>query len=369
MDFSYIHRNVTDDEMNSSQIPTFAAPGVIEHPQSGFNLNYGELAANLQIDFNFEIFFDFLFTKNDFEIDEIYANTINIPYGFGFKVGRFLSAFGWHNRFHKHQWDFSDAPLIQTVFFGERGLLEDAIQASWTVPVDFYMLIGIEIAKGENSNSFGSDSFGHPDLGVRKSKGPNLYLFFIDSNVNISSLLINWGLRVAGGQARIKGDLQTNSGAGIYGATVIGGAHIGFKYNFDRFTYIEWQNEVILRNIKGDIFVGEQNEPVPLKYDVSKNQIGMYSQLILKPLEYWRFGIRGEILTGNDEIDLADKISSGTLIKYSAMTDFNPSEYSQIRLQLNYNKEFHNIDDKPLDVLEVILQFNFAFGSHGAHLI
>ena len=369
MDFSYIYRNVTDDEMSSSQIPTFIAPGVIEYPKSGLNLNYGELAANPQIDYNFEIFFDFLFTKDDIKIDEMYANTTHIPYGFRFKVGRFLSAFGWHNRFHKHQWDFFDAPLIQTVFFGEKGLLEDAIQAGWEVPVDFYMLIGIEISKGENSESFGTESFGHPDMGVKKSSGPNLYLFFIDSNVNLSNLLINWGLRVAGGKSRIKGDLQTNSGSGVYGTTIIGGAHLGFKYNFDRFTYIEWQNETILRNIKGDIFIGEESEPVPLKYAITKNQIGAYSQIILKPYEYWRFGLRGEILTGNDKLDLVNKTSSGTLTKYSAMIDFNPSEYSQIRLQFNYNKEFHNVDDKPIDLQEVILQFNFAFGPHGAHLI
>jgi len=369
MDFSYMYRNITDDEMNSSQIPTFAAPGVTEYPKSELNFNYGELAVNPQIDYNFEIFFDFLFTKDDLKVDEMYANTINIPYGFKFKVGRFLSAFGWHNRFHKHQWDFFDAPLIQTVFFGEKGLLEDAIQASWEVPVDFYMLMGIEIAKGENSKSFGIEDFGSSDMGVKKSKGPNLYLLFIDSNIGLSNLVINWGFSIAGGQARLKEDFQTNSGSAIYGTTIIGGAHLGFRYNFDRFTYIEWQNETIVRNIKGDIFIGKENEPVPLKYAVTKNQIGGYSQLILKPYEYWRFGVRGEILNGSDNIDLINKVSSDILTKYSAMIDFNPSEYSQIRLQFNYNKELRNIDDEPLDVYGIILQFNFTFGPHGAHLI
>jgi len=341
---------------------------VIEYPQSGLNLNYGELSANPQIDYNFEIFFDFLFTKDELKIDEMYANTTNIPYGFRFKAGRFLSAFGWHNRFHKHQWDFFDAPLIQTVFFGDKGLLEDAIQAGWEIPVDFYMLIGIEISKGENSESFGTESFGTSEMGIKKSSGPNLYLFFIDSNVGVSDLLINWGLRVAGGKARIKGDFQTSSGSGIYGTTIIGGAHFGFKYNFDRFTYIEWQNETIVRNIKGDIFICETGLS-PSKYEVIKNQIGAYSQIILKPYEYWRFGLRGEILTGNEKVDLVNKTSSGMLTKYSAMLDFNPSEYSQVRLQFNYNKEYHDIEDKPVEVQEVILQFNFSFGPHGAHLI
>ncbi|MCL1864463.1 MAG: hypothetical protein FWF73_01480, partial [Spirochaetes bacterium] len=35
MDFSYIYRNAADGEISSYEIPTFAAPGVIEYPQSG----------------------------------------------------------------------------------------------------------------------------------------------------------------------------------------------------------------------------------------------------------------------------------------------------------------------------------------------
>jgi len=56
MNFSYIYRNISDDEMSVLQIPTFLAPDVIQYPKSGLNLNYGELAVNPQIDNNFEIF-------------------------------------------------------------------------------------------------------------------------------------------------------------------------------------------------------------------------------------------------------------------------------------------------------------------------
>jgi hypothetical protein len=368
MDFSYIYRNVTDEQLSSFQVPMFVEPSTIKYPNGGLKLNYGELAANPKIDNNFELFFDFLFNQDDFKIDEMYANSTNLPYGFRFKVGRFLSSFGWHNQFHKHQWNFLDAPLVQTVFFGDKGLLEDAIQMGWEVPVDFYMFIGFEIANGENLQSFGTESFGATDLGVKKSKNPNLYTFIIDSNIDLSNLSIIWGLSLAGGKGRIKGNLETNSGSGIYGDTVLGGGNLGFKYNFDRFTYVEWQNEMIYRSIDGAYFQGFPSIGTTIG-KITKKQIGGYSQLIFKPFEYWRMGGRAEVLQSKATIDMKPVSSPKIMTKYSGMIDLNPTEYTQIRLQYNYNKQYYDENDKLVDVREIILQFNFAFGPHGAHSI
>lgn len=366
MDFTCIYRNVTDEEMSSYEIPMFIMPETIQYTPSTLNLNYGELVFNPKIDDNFELFCDFIYANEEFTLEELYANAINLPYGFRFKVGRFLSSFGWHNLFHKHQWNFFDAPLIQTAFFGNNGLLEDTIQVGWEAPVDFYLLIGLEIARGKNLQSFGTESFGAPSIEVTKSRYPNLYVFFIDSKIDLSDLIVTWGLSLAGGGARNNENFMGASGTGIFGTTFMAGFNLNFKYNFDRFSYIEWCNEMIYRSITGDYFQG--GGPV-VTSDISKNQIGAYSQLIIKPFEYFRIGARGEILQNNVTID-GTKADIPTLMqKYTGMIDFNPTEYTQIRLQFNYNKEFYNENDIAADVYEAILQFNFAFGSHGAHLI
>lgn len=369
MDFSYIFRNVTDDELNTYQIPFFVDPGTQKAQPGDINLNYGELAADINVDRNFALFFDFIFTKESFLLDELYANTASLPYGFKFKVGRFLSNFGLHNKLHKHQWSFFDAPLVQRAFFGDRGLLEDAFQVGWEVPVDFFMLIGIEVGKGENSQSLGTDTFGPSELGVKKSKYPNLYTLFIDSNVTASNLKVTWGLSLASGNARIKGNLETNSGTGVYGDTFLGGFDLGFKYNFDKFSYIEWQNELIYRSIKGSLFQGEQGNAIPTIKSITKNQIGAYTQLVVKPFEYWRLGARAEILRNNIKLQDADKKPPENLMKFSGMLDFNPTEYTQIRLQFNYNKEYYDSNNNQVNVQEFIIQFNFSPGPHGAHII
>jgi hypothetical protein len=49
------------------------------------------------------------------------------------------------------------------------------------------------------------------------------------------------------------------------------------------------------------------------------------------------------------------------------MIEYNPTEFSRLRLQWNYDrsKYIHTITHEPYT--EVILQFNVAIGAHGAH--
>jgi hypothetical protein len=47
------------------------------------------------------------------------------------------------------------------------------------------------------------------------------------------------------------------------------------------------------------------------------------------------------------------------------MVDFNPTEFSRIRLQANHGH--YTLEDNDEDVWQVFVQLIIALGSHGAH--
>ena len=51
----------------------------------------------------------------------------------------------------------------------------------------------------------------------------------------------------------------------------------------------------------------------------------------------------------------------------SAMLEYNPSEFSRLGLQYNYNSVLNTYRLPKNNKNEVVLQFNYAIGAHGAH--
>jgi UDP-N-acetylmuramate-alanine ligase len=47
--------------------------------------------------------------------------------------------------------------------------------------------------------------------------------------------------------------------------------------------------------------------------------------------------------------------------RQSVMIDYSPREYSRLRLQYNHDESTEEDDD------QLLLQFIYSFGSHGAH--
>jgi len=48
--------------------------------------------------------------------------------------------------------------------------------------------------------------------------------------------------------------------------------------------------------------------------------------------------------------------------RYSAMVDWNPSEFSRLRLQFNQDKSQLGLTDN-----QIFLQYIYSLGTHGAH--
>jgi hypothetical protein len=94
-------------------------------------------------------------------------------------------------------------------------------------------------------------------------------------------------------------------------------------------------------------------------------QSGWYLQGIYQFMPRWRVGLRTERLDpGTPEfgLDSAALFTSYRPRKNSLMVDFNPSEFSRIRLQFAQDRAREGYIDN-----QIFLQYQMSLGAHGAH--
>lgn len=84
------------------------------------------------------------------EVEEAYATFLTLPYNLQARVGKFRVSFGKNNLLHRHALSQTDRPLVEVANFGEEGLGETGVGASYLVPNpwDQYLLLTGEIVNG-----------------------------------------------------------------------------------------------------------------------------------------------------------------------------------------------------------------------------
>lgn len=375
LDASYNYKNLLDDEYKELTTPGFMhhhSEGDLHVHNSfvnGFNFNYGELYISSIVDPYFDLTGIFHLSRHGFEIEEGYFITRSLPLGLQLKGGKFYSSFGKMNEQHPHVWDFSDNPLIYKSFFGNEGLNEVGLQLNWIAPTAFYLNFGTEILQGENENSFGTEGFSNDIAQVKSSNGPNLINSFIKTSFDFDNLINLLNLSFATGKNRIYHQSDDVSWHALYGNTNIYALGLTLKYLIDPIKYISFQSEILYRKISGTKY--EKDSLTILANPYENLQSGMYSHLIYKFSQRWRLGLRLDLLQTNNISVNSNKIElPKNLPRYSAMIDFNPTEFSRIRLQYNYDKTKYKVVNTDYDnkiIHQVLLQINLSIGAHGAH--
>ena len=400
LDFSYVHRDLDQEIFESLEVPGFLHGHTHEessghthahmNAEKGFNLNYGELVLYAAVDPYFDLFTAFHLSENSFEIEEAYVNSRSLPFGFRAKLGKFLSGFGRINAQHAHYWEFVDIPLVYRAFFGEHGLLEKGVQLNWVAPTDFYLGFGVESLQGTNENSFGTGEFNlldaesKEDIALDDVVLPNTWVLFGKTSVDIGDFVVLAGASYAFGKSRIDHFEEDESPHGFAGNSKILGFDLTLKYIIDSYRSVTFQAEYITRKMEGTRYAVQESTDTAntLEEDdeahendvfevagapMEKNQAGMYARLVYRFHKLWRLGAHWDWLNKNNvrldgnSLDLPD-----TLNRYSFMIDFNPTEFSRIRLQYNINR-FAYSEGERKNYHEVVVQFNLAIGAHGAH--
>jgi len=322
---SAVGRNIDNEKYSSYEIPGFISDDpekeIPFNPDRGFNLNYAEVAMSSAVDPNFDAFAVFHMTSDEFEIDEAYVSTRDLPNGLKIKAGKFKSAFGRYNEKHQHAWEFSEQALVYAAMFGPEGLSDAGIQVQWVAPTETYIMLGAEAMQGTNEQSFGYE------------KGNSLYNTYAKASIDITD-----DTSVLVGTSYIHGK-------NIEGNTDIYAADLTIQTQLSSYSSLAFQSEYIYRNMELNATTARQD--------------GMYAQLVYKYNQNYAAGVRYDTLMKNNQGD-------NNLDMYTAMIEYQPFEFSRLRLEYSLDKSKY-YDGKQKDVQQLMLELNVAVGAHGAH--
>jgi hypothetical protein len=365
--YANLSRDPTTYRINGL-IPTMTD---VAPPTRGFSLGESELAFTANIDPMFRgTLIGAISPDNDtIGVEEGYIQTIGLSHGFTVKAGRFFSAIGYQNQIHAHAWDFTDTPLAMRAFLGGQ-LNEDGIQFRWLAPTALYWDMGTEVGRGRAFPASLSAS--------GKNGAGSLNLFtHVGGDIGES---IAW-------QAGLS-HFRTNPRDRAYSDFNAAGAPVT-----DSFTGTSrlWVIDGILKwspngnptdknfKLQGEYF--HRKEDGSLTFDtagaalangLSSRQSGWYAQGVYQFMPQWRAGYRFDRLSSGT-VNLDTSLSGLTAAnfpslaaykpkKHSVMVDWNPSEFSRIRLQLARDYSRMNLPDN-----QIFLQYIVSLGAHGAH--
>jgi len=337
----------------------------------GFNFNYGELTLYSVVDPYFDLFAVIHVAPEHAGLEEAYVTTRRLPFGFQIKAGKFLSSIGKLNEQHVHSWDFVDRPIISRAMFGDEGLNEIGTRITWVAPTDITLLFGAEILTGDHEPSFGATGFSDPNgaVHVDDNQHPGLLIGYVRTAFDIDDAAFLLGFSFARGTTKTEQGFSTGDadGSAIDATTDIVGGDLTIKYPIDPIRYISFQSEYLYRQSNGSYYTRDSMNTVATT-GLDQRLSGFYAQLIAKLDLHWRAGLRYDVLFSNSvTVGATETAFPGKLDRYSAMVEYNPTEFSRLRLQYSYDRcqYLHSLIHKPFS--EVILQLNVAIGAHGAH--
>jgi hypothetical protein len=357
-DSLYYQTDLSTEELEEREIPGYVSlheHGGDSHShghgsiEKGFNLRSAELTIFAPVDPYFNLYATIPFTEEGVEVEEAYFVTTSLPAGLQVKGGKFKSGFGRFNAFHPHAWDFVDAPLPYTAFLGDHGLMEKGVQITYLPNIPVYALLGVEVLQGENEVLYGEEA----------KSGPHAYTGFAKMSLDFGEHnTILWGISVTGGKTKTESIEHETE---FSGDSVLYGAEFTYKWKPSKDRSLILQSEYLLRHQSGDLEYIEESSVDYLK----RRQDGLYLQGLYQ-IERWRIGARYDVLDiFNDEFKLAGgkKDFGDKPYRLTGSLEFNPTEFSRIRLQYNYDKSARGGKENN----EVFLQLILGIGAHGAH--
>ncbi len=388
-DFAFVSSDIRDESRERLEIPEFMhhMPHSHMNKNRGITFNYLELALSAPVDPYFDLVAISTYAPgHGIEIEEVYADTKFLPYGFGLRLGLFKSDIGRQNSKHAHIWDFYDSPVIYDSLLGTEGLSGAGFRLTYTFPVDFLLQLGTEVFQGSTDEpvSFNADGFTFLDKTIEPASKPALFTGYIKTSFDFGDHIFLLGSSVIYGQSNLvhshhhHGEEEAEEShpdhAVSASGTILYGFDLTYKYIVDAYRYLSFEGEYLSRIIDGNLYLANDNgtadesDDVALEKKLYKTNSGLYVQTLFKFDKRWRTGIRLDYLFEPDiRIDEQSlEQEDEKLYKLSCMLEYYFTEFSRLRFQYNYDHTKY-FEERMLPVQEFILSLNFAVGSHGAH--
>ena len=344
--------SLNDSELEGRGIPGFTTLG--KDARNGFNMGAAEDGAELfifaPVDPYFNLYVNLPFSDEGVVLEEAYAVSTALPEGFQVKLGKFKSNVSRINAQHPHAWDFFDIALPYRAFLGNEGSGgEKGMQLTWLPSLPFYTQLGAELLQGENDLLFGAPA----------RSGPHAFCVFVKSSFETTEdSTLYFGPSVLFGKTRnssIVADAEVDGRSALYGMEAF------WKWKPSSRESVTLQSEYLFLTQRGDVtdLVTETEE------SLRRHQDGLYLQGIYQ-LGRWRFGARYDVLElFADTFERAgvQQDLGATPWRATGSMEYNPSEFTRIRLQYNHDGTARNGRSND----EAILQFIFGIGAHAAH--
>jgi hypothetical protein len=366
---------LTGNYASLSQDPaTYRVAGFIPAPgegpgERGFNLDESELTIASNVDpYFFANFTAAIQGDNSIDIEEAYFKTLALNNGFTIKGGRFFSAIGYLNEIHSHNWDFVDQPLVYQVFLGGQ-LAQDGIQIRWLAPTEYFIELGAEAGSGRSfpgtqrdSNSLGSDAlFAHLGGDVGDSTSWRLGMSWLDVRATDRTY----------DDVDQSGNPVTNAFTGTSRTWIFDGTLKWAPHGDPTHHQLKLQGEYMHRTEDGQLAFDVTGQNLASAY--TSAQSGWYVQGVYEFMQRWRAGVRYDSMdSGTPSIGLVNSgvlppanfpaLLPATPTRTSVMVDWSLSEFSRLRAQYAWDQaRIHERDQ------QLLLQYIFAIGAHGAH--
>jgi hypothetical protein len=344
--------------------------GEVGPGERSFNLAESELTVAASVDPYFTAQLTAAITGEDeIGVEEAFFRTTSLPDGFTVKGGRFFSGFGYLNEVHAHAWDFVDQPLVYQAFFGGQRA-QDGVQVKWIAPTDLFLEFGAETGNG--------DAFPGTRQGGNGLNGTTLFAH-VGGDVGDNA---SW--RAGASWIDLDAEDRAYEDTDAAGNPVLN-AFTGSSETWVADAVLKWaptgnsaqrylkvQGEYLHRRESGDLAFNLVGAALSDAY--RSTQSGWYVQSVYQFLPRWRAGLRYDALdSGTPAIGLVTSglltsadfpaLLSGNPTRTTLMVDWNPSEFSRLRLQYAWDEAR---DDGDTD-RQLQLQYLYGIGAHGAH--
>ncbi|HET9444754.1 MAG TPA: TonB-dependent receptor [Steroidobacteraceae bacterium] len=338
--------------------------------ERSFNLGESELTLSANVDPYFAGQMTAALTpENEVEVEEAFFRTLALPSGFTAKGGRFFSGFGYLNEVHAHAWDFADQPLAYQAFFAGQ-FKQEGLQIKWLAPTELFVELGAETGNGSgfpatrrNRNGFnGATLFAHVGGDVDDSISWRAGAAYLDQRAQDRTFenVDEFDLPVINS---FTGDSRTWVVDAVLKWSPVGDPNR---------RQLKVQGEYMRRRESGLLTFNTDGSN--LTDDYRSSQSGWYVQGVYQFLPRWRAGLRYDALdSGAPSIGLVDSgelpltafptLLSADPDRISIMLDWNPSEFTRLRAQYDWD-DARGTDDRDRIFR---LQYIYGIGAHGAH--
>lgn len=338
----------------------FAMSAHPEHSQ-GFNLGESELvmSANIDPEFRGEITLA-LEPDDSLGVENAFVQTSGLGHGLNFKMGRYFSGLGYLNEKHAHTWDFVDQPLVYRTLWDNQ-LGEDGIQLKWLAPTDTFVEIGGELGRGRG--------FPGSDRQRKNGAGAGALFAHVGDDVGVSH---SWRAGISLHQTRRENAVSTVEAVdnSFSGDSKTAGLDFIWKYAPNgnvKETNFKLLGEYFRRKDNG-LLTYNINAAAPTTDSYAVTQSGWYVQSVYQFMPRWRSALRYDQLdSGTAQVGASNVVNVVSNYGFAPtrttlMLDFNPSEFSRLRVQVAQDKSRQDLVDHQL-----FLQYVMSLGAHGAH--